>query len=119
MKPLTPPPLAWLSRCEKAGLAAFLLLILGFGVLVEFRSAFLQKRKTDLNVYLRAAWAVRAGENPYDFTTVGHPADTAGGQALRHGWAGHLSLRSECGPLVRPRCARRSLVHTPAGRRPG
>jgi hypothetical protein len=71
MKPLTPLPLTWLSRGEKAGLAAFLLLTLGFGVLVEFRSAFLQKRKTDLNVYLRAAWAVRAGENPYDFTTVG------------------------------------------------
>jgi hypothetical protein len=71
MKPLTPPPLAWLSRGEKAGLVVFLLLILGFGVLVEFRSAFLQKRKTDLNVYLRAAWALRAGENPYDFTTFG------------------------------------------------
>src|SRR5262249_7697379 len=51
--------------------------------------------------------------------SVGHPADPAGGQALRHGWAAHLSLRSECGPLVRPRCARRSLVHAPAGRRPG
>jgi hypothetical protein len=46
-------------------------LVLGFGLLVEFRSAFLHERKTDLNVYLRAAWAVRVGENPYDFTTVG------------------------------------------------
>jgi hypothetical protein len=71
MKPLTPPLLTWLSRCEKAGLVVFLLLTLGFGVLMEFRSAFLQKRKTDLNVYLRAAWAVRTGENPYDFITVG------------------------------------------------
>ena len=71
MKPLSSPPLARLSPGAKAGLGALLLLILGFGLLVEIRSAFLQQRKTDLNVYLRAAWAVRAGENPYDFTTVG------------------------------------------------
>jgi alpha-1,2-mannosyltransferase len=39
--------------------------LLAFGVLVEVRSAFLQRRMTDLDVYLRAAWAVRAGEDLY------------------------------------------------------
>ena len=32
-----------------------------FGGLVEFRSALLTRRMTDLDVYLRAAWAVRSG----------------------------------------------------------
>jgi hypothetical protein len=32
------------------------------------RSAFMQRRMTDLGVYLRAAWAVRVGENIYDIT---------------------------------------------------
>jgi hypothetical protein len=36
-----------------------------FGVLVVVRSAFLSRHMTDLQVYLRAAWAVRAGEDMY------------------------------------------------------
>jgi len=40
--------------------------LLGFGVLVEVRSAFLERRMGDLGCYLRAAWALRAAENPYD-----------------------------------------------------
>jgi hypothetical protein len=36
--------------------------------LVEFRSAFLIHRKGDLNVFLRAGWAVRAGVDMYDVT---------------------------------------------------
>jgi hypothetical protein len=36
-----------------------------FGVIVEARSAFLRRPMTDLQVYLRAAWAVRTGEDMY------------------------------------------------------
>jgi alpha-1,2-mannosyltransferase len=42
--------------------------LLGLGVLVEVRSAFLQRHMTDLGVYLRAAWAVRAGDDLYAIT---------------------------------------------------
>jgi len=45
-----------------------LAVILGFGVLVEVRSAFLGNRKTDLGTYLRAAWAVRSGADVYQVT---------------------------------------------------
>src|SRR5215831_460332 len=38
----------------------------GFGVVVEIRSAFLERRMGDLSCYLRAAWAVRAGVNMYE-----------------------------------------------------
>lgn len=58
--PLTP----WQRRGLWALFAAFLL----FGGIVELRSAFLKRRMTDLDVYLRAAWAVRAGEDIYDIT---------------------------------------------------
>lgn len=58
-------PLAtWQRRGLWALLAAFIL----FGGVVELRSAFLKRRMTDMGVYLRAAWAVRAGENIYDIT---------------------------------------------------
>jgi hypothetical protein len=39
-----------------------------FGGLVELRGALLKRRMTDLGVYLRAAWAVRAGEDIYAVT---------------------------------------------------
>jgi hypothetical protein len=39
-------------------LFSFLLL---FGIVVEYRSVHLRRRMTDLNCYLRAAWAVRQG----------------------------------------------------------
>ena len=32
------------------------------------RSAFMQRRMTDLGVYLRAGWAVRSGADIYDVT---------------------------------------------------
>jgi hypothetical protein len=38
------------------------------GIMVEWRSAFLRRRMTDLDCYLRGAWAVRAGESPYRVT---------------------------------------------------
>jgi hypothetical protein len=57
--------LAW---WERLGLAAFFVLVLGFAGLVELRSAFLSRRKGDLDCYLRAAWAVRSGADLYEVT---------------------------------------------------
>jgi hypothetical protein len=55
-----------LSRRERVGLILFLALFIGFGVLVEYRSAFLRRRMGDLGCYLRAAWAVRTGNDLYE-----------------------------------------------------
>ena len=63
MLPLTPPD--HLRRAEKLGLALFALLIGGLGIVTEIRSAFLASPKTDFQVYARAGWAVRAGEDIY------------------------------------------------------
>jgi alpha-1,2-mannosyltransferase len=57
-----------LTRWDRLALAAFLALVVAFGVLVEIRSAFLSQRRTDLDVYLRAAWAVRTGQDIYAIT---------------------------------------------------
>jgi hypothetical protein len=54
-----------LRSWERRGLVLFLVLVLAFGVLVEVRSAFLQRRMTDLGIYLRGAWAVRTGGDLY------------------------------------------------------
>lgn len=56
------PPFRW----ERLGLYILLAVFCVFGGVVEIRSAFLQRRFTDLTVYLRAAWAVRAGAPLYD-----------------------------------------------------
>jgi hypothetical protein len=40
----------------------------GFSGVVELRSAFLKRPMTDLQVYLRAAWAVRSGADLYQIT---------------------------------------------------
>jgi hypothetical protein len=58
-------PDAPLLRRDRFFIALLLALVVGYGVLVEFRSAFMKHRHTDLGVYLRAAWAVREGGNPY------------------------------------------------------
>lgn len=55
-----------LSSWERRGLYLLLVVFCVFGGIVEMRSAFLQRRFTDLTVYLRAAWAVRAGAPLYD-----------------------------------------------------
>jgi alpha-1,2-mannosyltransferase len=54
-----------LNAWQKLGLYLLIPLILGFGVVVEIRGAFLQHRWTDLTVFLRAAWAVQYGEDLY------------------------------------------------------
>jgi hypothetical protein len=54
-----------LSRFERAILVFLFSGLVLFGGLVEMRSAFLERRMTDLGVYLRAAWAVRTGADLY------------------------------------------------------
>lgn len=54
-----------LRRWEKIGLVCLALLLLGLGTTTVIRSAFLSTPKTDFQVYARAAWAIRNGEDPY------------------------------------------------------
>jgi hypothetical protein len=56
------------SRRERWALAGFFLILMGFGWLVQMRSALLSKRMGDLNVFLRAGWAVRSGADLYAIT---------------------------------------------------
>lgn len=49
----------------RLAVVALLLLSVSFGALVLFRATCLHRRMTDLGVYLRAAWAVRAGGDVY------------------------------------------------------
>src|SRR5438067_8314222 len=62
---------AGLSKWERRGLVLLLLALVLFGGLVEMRTAFLKQRLGDLGVFLRAAWAVRAGEDIYEVTDRG------------------------------------------------
>lgn len=55
-------PLAW---WERGGLALLVLILVVFGVLVEYRSALLSRRMGDLGCYLRGAWAARTGADMY------------------------------------------------------
>jgi alpha-1,2-mannosyltransferase len=61
-----PPGERPLTGWHRTGLWTILIVILAFGGLVEMRSAFLKRRMTDLDVYLRTAWAVRTGADIYD-----------------------------------------------------
>src|SRR5947209_4821930 len=60
--------LAPLGRWERRALYLFFILLIVFGVILEIRCVFMPNRQTDLGVYLRAAWAARAGVNPYTVT---------------------------------------------------
>jgi hypothetical protein len=53
------------ARWERLGLAAFLTLVVLFGILVEVRTTFLSRRMGDLNCYLRPAWVIRTGGDIY------------------------------------------------------
>ena len=57
-----------LTRFERYGIWVWPLLAIGMGVMVELRSAFMDRRMTDFGCYARAAWAVRAGEDIYSIT---------------------------------------------------
>src|SRR5262249_4845534 len=63
-----PPIISGLSKWQRVGIGLFLAGFIVFGPLVELRSAFLKRRMTDLGVYLRAAWAVRSGDDLYTIT---------------------------------------------------
>lgn len=62
----------WLSAWEKRGLVLLLLALIGFGVVVEIRSALLKRRMGDFSVFARTAWAVRTGEDIYSVTDENH-----------------------------------------------
>jgi len=70
MKPFLPTESgsARLSRREKLGIALLAVMFLGLGASTVARSAFMLNPKTDFQVYARAAWAVRTGEDPYAIT---------------------------------------------------
>jgi hypothetical protein len=57
-----------LRRSERRAVASFFLILALFAILVVHRSALQHTRKGDLNVFLRAGWAVRAGVNLYAVT---------------------------------------------------
>src|SRR6516165_11928093 len=54
-----------LSAWERIATVGLFVSLVGFGGLVEIRSACLSRHMTDLDVYLRAAWAVRTGADFY------------------------------------------------------
>ncbi len=62
------PATGRLSRLERAALLLFVAVLIGFGAIVELRSAYLSRRMGDLGCFLRPAWAVLAGEDIYDIT---------------------------------------------------
>ncbi len=68
VSPKTDSRYASLRRSERLALVAFCVIIALFGVIVEHRSAFQHTRKGDLNVFLRAGWAVRSGADLYTVT---------------------------------------------------
>jgi alpha-1,2-mannosyltransferase len=53
---------------QRLTLALCLIAVVLFGILVEVRSAYLKRRMGDLGVFLRTAWAVRAGQDIYTVT---------------------------------------------------
>ena len=64
----TTGPAARPTRWEWVSLGLFVCILVGFGVLVVYRSAGLSRRMGDAGCYFRAAWAVRAGQDLYDVT---------------------------------------------------
>jgi alpha-1,2-mannosyltransferase len=57
-----------LTRWEWGILAAMITVVLYYGVTTEIRSCFLERRMGDFNVYQRAAWAARTGNDMYAVT---------------------------------------------------
>ena len=70
--PTTTPPAERLSLSQMLGLATLAAAFVVFSFVVEFRSVFLQRHMTDLQVYLRAAWAARTGGDIYGITDDNH-----------------------------------------------
>lgn len=82
-----PPLVGPLTRWERAGVIALVLLTVAFGGLTLQRSAFLKQRRTDADVFFRAAWAVASNQPLYRVT------DT-------NGW--HYHYPSTLAVLMRP-----------------
>ena len=65
----TPPTLSKgstrLTTAERVAIALVMTVAVAFGGMVLLRSAFQNQRKTDLDVFSRAAWAVRTGQDVY------------------------------------------------------
>jgi hypothetical protein len=61
-----------LTRAEVCALLALALGFVGYAPVVEFRSVFLSRPMTDVQVYFRAAWAARVGEDIYTVTDDNH-----------------------------------------------
>jgi hypothetical protein len=61
-----------LNRWHRLGLWALAATFVGFAILAEVRGAFLQRPMTDVQVYLRAAWAARTGGDVYTITDDNH-----------------------------------------------
>ena len=59
-------PLGRLSGPERAGVLALALVAVLFGAETLRRSAFMQRRMTDAEVFFRAGWAVRSGADIYE-----------------------------------------------------
>jgi hypothetical protein len=55
------------TRLERIGLIVLFVAAI-VSAIVELRSAFLTHRRTDLDVFLRAAWAARTGRDIYTIT---------------------------------------------------
>jgi hypothetical protein len=62
------PPPSRLTRGERLAAGLLVGLAVALGVLFVYRSSFAERRQGDLAVYLRAAWAVRVGADPYAVT---------------------------------------------------
>jgi hypothetical protein len=61
-----------LTAWQHLGLWSLAAAFFFFSFFVIFRGAFLQRHMTDLQVYLRAAWAVRTGADLYAITEENH-----------------------------------------------
>lgn len=61
-----------LMRWERTSLLVLLAVVAAFGVLVEIRAAFFERRMSDLTVFLRAGWAVRSGADIYQVSDEGN-----------------------------------------------
>jgi hypothetical protein len=67
----TATSVTWPSRWERLGLDLLVVVFGVFGAAVEIKSAFLKRPMGDLGVFLRAAWAVRTGNDLYAVTFNG------------------------------------------------
>jgi hypothetical protein len=64
--------LAELPAWQKVCLTLWVGCLVTMGVMVEIRSAYLRRPMTDLQVFCRAAWAIRSGDNIYTITDKNH-----------------------------------------------